>query len=147
MNRLRRWKSTRKLNKDKTDNDDNIDENINDTDNTRIYNRSKSYPELELSNKLDYKKRCQICKINKADYVRVFDHTSLPAEYFYPPEENFELMIEKIKDMNNVSFYPDCWIHLPMDKILTRYDTRYCKECYDKCEKLDEWNYWIDFVN
>jgi hypothetical protein len=163
MNRLKRWISTRNINSSKYSKvDDNTDKDIDkdtdkDIDNiARRYNRSKSYPEIQLNGSqsmisqhiqnTSYKNRCQICKRLPASFIRKFDYSELPVEYFYPPEENFEVVVSRLqKEETDRLFYPDCWIHLPKEKILTRYDTRYCISCKNKEKELDQWNYWTQF--
>lgn len=83
---------------------------------------------------------CRNCKLNEASYVRKFDHTKLPKEYFHEPDPTLKTMLE----ISSVEIYPEYWIHLPDHLKLTRYDFKVCDECYAKLISYptNAWNYW-----
>jgi hypothetical protein len=73
--------------------------------------------------------------------MRIFNYKLLPPEYFHPPDENIVIMLgyHGVKNL-----YPDYWIHLPPEKLLTKYTTKACSYCYvNRYNKFaDPWCQW-----
>lgn len=91
---------------------------------------------------------CQKCRGNKAKYIKRFDYRKLPNKYFHYPDPLLMRAIEmSYFQTDSVNIFPDYWIDLPQDLILTKYDYRVCKECYEveKQKSIPEWNSWENF--
>ena len=84
---------------------------------------------------------CMNCRSNPAIFLRDFDYKKLPVEYFHEPDE----YVKSILRRENISAYPDYWIHLPHELKLTRYQYKVCIDCYNllKDQDLNLWNEWI----
>lgn len=84
---------------------------------------------------------CMRCNDNiVTNHVREFDYKKLPKEYFHEPNYYVVAILKR----QNIDPYPDYWIQLPPDLLLTRYRYRVCTLCYNqiKNDKLHPWNEW-----
>jgi hypothetical protein len=86
---------------------------------------------------------CMKCERANFSYVRVFDFTKLPREYFHQPSDTVTALLSS-RNINRTDMYPDYWIHLPINLLKTRYPYKVCESCYkqEATEYLHPWNKW-----
>lgn len=110
---------------------------VHDTSNTQDNIITRTEPNHMV------KEMCYRCSKTPYTYVRIFDHRLLPAEYFHQPDDNM-LNIMKTHGLSEMETYPEYWIHLPQDLILTKYPYKVCDECYQvaKNNQTYAWNIW-----
>lgn len=88
------------------------------------------------------KKLCMTCKNSEIKYIREFDYKKLPPEYFHRPDNSVITLANQFKASSKM--FPDFWIQLPKDLVLTKYVLCLCSTCYDKIssDPIQPWNRW-----
>ncbi len=104
---------------------------------------SKLFKNKKKINKTSNEIICQKCKKEYASYIRTFDYEKLTDKYFYPPDEIIVSMLH-CKNIYDKLIYPDFWVQLPKELILTKYPYKICENCYqiEKNFILNPWNEW-----
>ncbi len=99
--------------------------------------------EMTCGSKRATREMCYRCTSVPYTYIREFDYKLLPAEYFHLPDDN-TLNIMKTQGLSEMETYPEYWIHLPREFVLSKYPYKVCDECYDaiKDNQTHVWNTW-----